>query len=109
MKKITVSTLAVVAALATSVPVTAQETATRLEGESAMEMAARLGLCGGSSITSARFVDAGATLEARCAAGAAVDNAGAGGLGTGGTIAAGLGIAAVIGVVAASSSSSGTN
>ena len=113
MKRITVPTLAFAVALGSAMPVAAQQTVTRLEGESAMQMAERLGRCSDSEIASAEFLEDGSALRLRvtCASSSAGINtaAGAGGLGTGGAIAAGLGIAAVLGVAAASSSSSSTN
>lgn len=112
MNKISVSALALVVALGSAMPSFAQETETRIEGETALQMATRLELCGDAGVRSAQFVDVdGATsLQANCVSRVAdTADTGGGGLGTGGLVAAGVGIAAVIGIAAASSSSSGTN
>lgn len=109
MKKFTVSSLAMVVALGTAMPILAQETATRIEGETALQMATRLGLCGDAGVRSAQFVDGATSLQANCVSRVAGAGTGGGGLGAGGLVAAGVGIAAVIGVASASSSTSGTN
>ena len=92
---------------ATAMPAVAQDALTRQGGETAMEMAIRVGVCDGAGITNAEFVENGGTqLRVQCAGGAAFDGQGmAGGLGTGGVLAAGV---LFIGVVAAAGSSSGT-
>lgn len=110
MKKISVSTLALVVALGSAMPTLAQQTETRIEGETALQMATRLGLCGDAGVRSAQFVDGGTSLQANCVSRVAgTTGDGGGGLGAGGLVATGVGIAAVIGIAAASSSSSGTN
>lgn len=108
MKKITVSAMAMIIALGSALPGIAQQTETRLEGETAMQMATRVGACDRARITDAEFVNGGTALSVTCSPRVAANNTG-GGLGTGGLLAAGVGIAAVIGIAASSSSSSGTN
>lgn len=111
MKKITVSTLALVVALGTAMPVAAQQATSAQTGETALEMATRTGACGEAAVSKAEFVNDGTALKVSCAKDASVvSTQGSAGLGeSGGLIAAGFGLAAIIGIVAASSSSSGTN
>ena len=111
MKKLTVSTLALVVALGAALPVAAQQATSSRSGETALEMAARTGACGEATVSKAEFVNEGRALKVSCAKNASVvSTQGSAGLGVNaGLIAAGIGIAAVIGIVAASSSSSGTN
>ncbi|MGR3462107.1 MAG: hypothetical protein ACU0AX_09480 [Roseovarius sp.] len=105
MKKVTGSALALVAALATALPAVAQQSAVRQGNETAMEMAARIGVCGGAGINTARFSGSGDTLRVRCA------NAPAGmegGLG-GGALLAGLVVVAVVAAASGGSGSSSTS
>ena len=114
MKKITVSTLALVVALGTAMPGAAQQATSAQTGETALEMATRTGACGEATVSKAEFVNDGSALKVSCAKVASVvstqGSAPLAGLGASGSlIAAGVGLAAVIGIAAASSSSSGTN
>ncbi|WP_354544569.1 hypothetical protein [Roseovarius sp. MBR-78] len=120
MKKFIASTLALVAAFSVAAPTFAQQAYERLEGESAMQMASRIGACDSAGIRTARFSDAGGLLKVGCVGGlgaGAAAGAGAAGAGGAGTAAAGglvgglgvagtvaLSVAAVAGVAAAASS-----
>lgn len=105
MRKFTVSALAVAAGLSVGAPAMAQEGFTRLAGESALQMASRINICGGASLNSATFVSGGTQLQAVCARPGAPAGMG-GGLGT--AAAVGGGIVAVAAIASNSGSSSST-
>lgn len=96
-------TLAVAACLSTSLPTIAQQAAVRQGNETATEMAARIGACGGAGIESAQFDAAGETLTVRCSDAVAGME---GGLGSGAVIAAGL---VIVAIVAAASGGGGNS
>jgi len=96
MKNYALSALALAAGLATALPATAQQTAVRQGGETAMEMASRINACGGAGFSSASFAEDGRLLRVNCMGGAGLQ----GGLGTAAAVG---GAAAIIAVVAIAS------
>ena len=106
MKKFTASALALVAGLSISAPALAQQTFERQGGESATQMANRIGACGGAGITSARFTGAGSVLRVTCAGGAGNTDL-TGGLGAGAAVAGGVALVAI--AAAAIGGGSGTS
>jgi hypothetical protein len=98
--------LASAVAAVSALPATSQQAFARLAGESATEMAQRIGACqGGAGIASANFENDGALLRVTCAGGAFAPGAGAGG-GLAGGLGAGAiaaGVVAVAGIAAAAS------
>jgi hypothetical protein len=115
MKRFTVSAFALAAGLVTAVPAVAQDVITRQGNETAMEMAMRVGACGGQGINSAEFVESGGLrLQVQCAGGFMTSDAGnagmTGGLGGGGAAAAvGLLFVAAVAGAGGSSGTTGTN
>jgi len=103
MKSIAASTLAFAAALTAALPSVAQQSAARQGNETAMGMAARIGVCDGAGIESARFDETESTLRVICA-GEAVGMEG--GLGAGGAIVA---VLAIVAIVAAASGGGGSS
>ena len=103
MRRITVSTLAILAGLATPITATAQQSVTRQGDETAGEMAIRIAVCDGSGIENARFADGGGTLRVSCVDGVAGLE---GGLGSGPAIAAGAIVLVVVAAASGGSSSS---
>jgi len=103
MKNHALSALALVAGLATALPAVAQQTAERLAGETALEMAQRLNVCDAAGIASASFANGGNVLRVNCVG--AVGGNMQGGLGT---AAAAGGVAVAVAAFAAGGSSSST-
>jgi hypothetical protein len=93
--------LASAVAAASALPAVSQQAFERLAGESAIDMAKRIGACqGGSGVGSANFENNGALLRVTCAGGAFAPAAGAGGavapgVGAGAGLAGGLGAGAI--------------
>jgi hypothetical protein len=106
MKRFTTYATTLAAGLALGAPAFAQQTFERLDGESAMQMASRIGACDDAGIASARFTDAENILRVSCV-GAVGGPDLSGGLGTGAAVAGGVVLAAV--AVAALDSSSSTS
>lgn len=103
MKKIQTLISASAIAAVTALPVFAQQATARMANETALEMAQRIDACEGSGVADADFVQEGTRLRVTCVDGVS------GGLGTGGAIALGVGVVALIAIVASDSdSSSGT-
>ncbi|WP_296762248.1 hypothetical protein [Sediminimonas sp.] len=107
MKRFTVSAFALAAGLVTAAPAVAQDTFARQGNETAMEMAMRIGACGGQGINNAEFVENGVTrLQVQCPGGIAGMD---GGLGGGGAAAVGLLFVAAVAGASGSSGTTGTN
>ncbi|MAU53449.1 MAG: hypothetical protein CMN17_14025 [Roseovarius sp.] len=106
MKKFGTFIFAAIIGASSIMPAMAQNGATRIGNESALEMANRINACNGAGVVSAQFTDGGTLLEVTCRNAAAGDLSG--GLGTAGAVALGTVVVAVIAAAASGGGSSST-
>lgn len=100
MKKFARPMIGIVMSATLSLPAIAQQSATRLPDETAIEMATRIRVCDDRNIESARFDETESALQVRCED----DDGMAGGLGAGGVA---VGALALVAIVAAASGGGG--